>query len=110
MAAYLRIRSRGYDELVARQPENPLQAVSVGETDPFRDPTSRSISHQLSNGGMEPAPTCRTCGALVDLTRRNAVTSVIYRHVMCRGCGVICILEGPERNVNPRHATEEKAA
>jgi hypothetical protein len=48
---------------------------------------------------MEPSPTCRTCGAVVDLTRRNAVTPVIYRNVMCRGCGVICILEGPERNV-----------
>ncbi len=48
---------------------------------------------------MEPNPTCRTCGAVLDLTRRNAVTSVIYRHVMCHGCGVICILEGPERNV-----------
>ena len=49
---------------------------------------------------MESNPTCRTCGALVDLTRRNAVTPVIYRNVACRGCGVICILEGPERNVN----------
>ena len=48
---------------------------------------------------MEPNLTCPNCGALVDLTRRNAVTSVVYRHVMCRGCGVICILEGPERNV-----------
>jgi hypothetical protein len=49
---------------------------------------------------MDPNPTCRTCGALVELTRRNAVTPVIYRNVMCRGCGVICILEGPERNVS----------
>ena len=49
---------------------------------------------------MEPNPTCRTCGTPVDLTRRNAVTSVIYRNVMCRSCGVICILEGPERNVD----------
>jgi len=48
---------------------------------------------------MEPNPTCRTCGAALDLTRRNAVTPVIYRNVACRGCGVICILEGPERNV-----------
>ena len=24
---------------------------------------------------------------------------MIYRNVACRGCGVICILEGPERNV-----------
>jgi hypothetical protein len=47
---------------------------------------------------MEPIPNCPTCGAVLDLTRRNAVTSVIYRHMMCRGCGVICILEGPERN------------
>jgi hypothetical protein len=49
---------------------------------------------------VEPNPTCRTCGTPVDLTRRNAVTSVIYRNVMCRSCGVICILEGPERNVD----------
>jgi hypothetical protein len=49
---------------------------------------------------MEPNPTCPTCGAAVDLTRGNAVTPVIYRNVACRGCGVICILEGPERNVN----------
>ncbi len=69
-------------------------------THPFRDPTSRSISCRFGNRGMEPNPTCRTCGALVDLTRRNAVTQVIYRNVSCRGCGVICILEGPERNVN----------
>jgi hypothetical protein len=48
---------------------------------------------------MEPIPTCPNCGALVDLTRKNAVNSVVFRHVMCRGCGVICILEGPERNV-----------
>jgi hypothetical protein len=49
---------------------------------------------------MEFNPICRTCGSLVDLTRRNAVTPVSYRNVMCRGCGVICILEGPERNVD----------
>jgi len=48
---------------------------------------------------VEPNPACPNCGALVDLTRKNAVNSVVYRHVMCRGCGVICILEGPERNV-----------
>jgi len=48
---------------------------------------------------MEPNPTCRTCGAPVDLTRQNAVTPVIYRNVARRGFGVICILEGPERNV-----------
>jgi Pyruvate/2-oxoacid:ferredoxin oxidoreductase delta subunit len=55
---------------------------------------------------MASSPTCRTCGTAVDLTRRNAVTSVIYRHVMCRGCGVICILEGPEQSVdlNPTQA------
>jgi len=47
---------------------------------------------------MEPNPTCRNCRAKLDLTRRNAVTSVTYRHVMCRNCGVICILEGPERD------------
>lgn|GEM_PF-1391405 len=59
---------------------------------------------------MEPNSICPNCGALIDLIRRNTVTPVIYRNVACRGCGVICILEGPERNVNPRHATEEKAA
>ena len=68
-------------------------------TYPFRDLTSWSISRRIGGAAMEPNPTCPTCGTLVDLTRRNAVTSVIYRHVMCRGCGVICILEGPERNV-----------
>jgi len=51
---------------------------------------------------MEPSPTCPTCGAIVDLIRPNAVTPVIYRNVACRGCGVICILEGPERNVTDR--------
>ncbi len=48
---------------------------------------------------MEPDPICPTCGAAVDLTRRNAVTPVIYRNVVCRNCGTICILDGPERNV-----------
>jgi len=70
------------------------------EKGPFRDPTLWSISRDPGVGGMEPTPTCRTCGAPVDLTRRNAVTPVIYRNVMCRNCGTICILEGPERNVD----------
>jgi hypothetical protein len=48
---------------------------------------------------MDSNPICPTCGAIVDLTRPNAVTPVIYRNVACRNCGVICILEGPERNV-----------
>ncbi len=51
---------------------------------------------------MDSNPICRTCGAVVDLIRPNAVTPVIYRNVACRGCGVICILEGPERNVIER--------
>ena len=42
----------------------------------------------------------------MDLTRRNAVAPVIYRNVACRGCGVICILEGPERNVDDGSGTE----
>jgi hypothetical protein len=73
---------------------------------PFRDPTTWSISRRLSGRGMEPIPTCPTCGAPVDLTRRNAVAPVIYRNVACRGCGVICILEGPERNVDDGSGTE----
>ena len=48
---------------------------------------------------MEANPTCPNCGALVDLTWKNMVVSLVYRHVMCRGCGILCILEGPERNV-----------
>jgi hypothetical protein len=74
-------------------------AFSGSENDPFRDPTSLSIWLHLGGEAMEPNPTCPTCGTLVDLTRRNAVNSLIHRHVMCRNCGVICILEGPERNV-----------
>jgi len=70
------------------------------ELDLFRNPTYRSIFPHAYGSGMEPNPTCRTCGTLVDLTRRNVVIPVIFRNVACRGCGVICILEGPERNVN----------
>jgi len=60
---------------------------------------------------MDPTPTCPNCGTPVDLTRKNIVESVVYRHVMCRGCGVLCILEGPERNVTPgpAQATADKA-
>src|SRR5208283_3629008 len=68
--------------------------------DLFRDPISSSISRHRGRITVEPTPPCPNCGALVDLTPRNAVTPVIYRNVMCRNCGVICILEGPERNVN----------
>jgi len=79
--------------------EHPPSQPSYLKNGPFRDPTSGSMHSHDALTGMEPTPTCRTCGTPVDLTRRNAVDSVIYRHVMCRGCGVICILEGPVRNV-----------
>jgi len=69
------------------------------KADPFRDPTFRSILRHVYDGGVDPDPTCPNCGASVDLARKRTVNSVIYRHVMCRGCGVTCILEGPERNV-----------
>lgn len=84
-----------------RDPISRVVARGVGSfaAHPFPDPTYRFISTPFDHRDMEPNPTCPNCGALVDLTRRNAVTSVIYRHVMCRACGVICILEGPERNV-----------
>jgi len=45
---------------------------------------------------------------LVDLTRRNAVTPVVYRNVMCHNCGVICILEGPERNADSNPDSSER--
>ncbi|MFZ1023492.1 MAG: hypothetical protein WAN87_05095 [Thermoplasmata archaeon] len=80
--------------------DTPIAGVSGSETIPFRDPAERSIVRSHGRGGMDPNPTCRTCGALVDLSRRNAVTPVIYRNVACGNCGVICILEGPERNVD----------
>lgn len=85
----------GREESVDRETKNNSERV-----EPFRDPTSGTVSRRLCNAGVEPVPTCRTCGASVDLARRNAVTPVIYRNVACRGCGVICILEGPERNVS----------
>lgn len=48
---------------------------------------------------MKFNPIYRTEGASVDVTWRSAVTTAVYRHVTGRGVGVICLLEGPERNV-----------
>jgi hypothetical protein len=50
-------------------------------------------------GAMSPFLVCRHCGTNLDLSRRNAVSPLVYRNVTCPGCGRICVLEGPERNV-----------
>ncbi len=65
---------------------------------------SHLVVHLLSARlrSIETIPICRTCGALVDLTRRNEVMPVVYRGVLGRDCGVICILEGSEQNVEGR--------
>ena len=48
---------------------------------------------------MEHPPVCRNCEAVLDLSVKNPVHSVEYRHVPCPNCGTICILEGSEANV-----------
>jgi hypothetical protein len=48
---------------------------------------------------MDALPVCPNCHAELDLTRSNPIQPVIYRHVSCRRCGTICVLEGPQANV-----------
>jgi len=81
------------------RPSNRSQQCTGFEANLFRDPTPRSYSRHRSRAPVEPNPTRPNCSTPVDLTRKNIVESLVYRHVMCRACGVICTLDGPERNV-----------
>lgn len=48
---------------------------------------------------MDHAIVCPACQGILDPRLRNAVSTLIYRNVSCRFCGMACILEGPEANV-----------
>ena len=48
---------------------------------------------------LEHAPVCRNCQSLLDLAQRDAVQAQLHRNVACPGCGILCILEGPQANV-----------
>ncbi len=48
---------------------------------------------------MDHPPVCPNCEAILDLTQRNPVHSVVYRHVQCPGCRRLCVLEGPQVDV-----------
>jgi uncharacterized protein YbaR (Trm112 family) len=42
---------------------------------------------------------CPNCRTVLDLTQRQPIQPVIYRHLACPKCGTICVLEGPQMNV-----------
>jgi hypothetical protein len=48
---------------------------------------------------MRHPPVCQNCQAVLDLSLKNPVQPVVYRHVNCRKCGTLCVLEGPDATV-----------
>ncbi len=48
---------------------------------------------------MDHPPVCPNCQATLDLTQRNAVSTLVYRNVTCPKCGRLCQLEGPGADV-----------
>jgi hypothetical protein len=65
----------------------------------FRDLGGTEKTTDLLSRVVEHPPVCPNCQAVLDLAQRNPIQSLIYRHVSCPKCGVICTLEGPAADV-----------